>query len=298
MNTLNTIMNLGFVSLLLVFAPMVIICPLFFYKKNISNNTKIYLYAFSAGLLAILSTLGLMRNGIESLDHHLIEYFPNNKYLDLTKIGLIASSAAIGLFLSVLIKVLVFKISAKKNLKKASASFNHSCCVINIEDLVKTSNGKILSIIVLSSHKIIDGIALGVLVSQNQDAINLDNFGIILLFIIHDIPVMIVLFFEQKNKIKNIKIFFYMVLNVLISVPFIFLGGYAGEYFISSNNTFWIIPFLEILTGSSLLFTTLMEIIPEFIHNKHLCSKHWYLTVLWLSIGIILASILTLFHQH
>ena len=65
-----------------------------------------------------------------------------------------------------------------------------------------------------------------------------------------------------------------------------------------NHDIYWLIPMIEMFSESILLFTTMMEIIPEFIHNQHLCSKHWYITVTWLSIGIALSVILNLIHIH
>ncbi len=288
--------NLSIISLIVMGIPMLLFLILVFSKKKISENTNIYLYAFSTGMLVVLATFGLMG---ESL-HELEGFFKKNPNMThtneiLTEIGIIGGGAVLGLILAVCLKTVVFKIQKTKTFSHDGHS-DSKCCVVNIEELIH-KNGKIASIFIISTHKFIDGISLGVLANSATTLFAFENLGTIILFLLHDLPIFIIIFYIQKSlNMPNKKIFWYSLLLSFITVPFIFIGGFLGNWLEDSLPLF--MPFIESMIGAILLFTTLMEIVPEFIHNHHLCSKHWYITVAWLSFGMILSIVLNLIHVH
>lgn len=302
-NELLVFGNSALLSLLVVLVPMILVLLLFTIKKNLSENFTVYLYAFSSGLLIMLSTVGLIAES--SSDLH--EIFHNNPMFSslnstnesLIMVGLIGGGVLIGLVLATTIKICIFK-KGNKNYKKSLHNHHddQKCCVVNLDELVK-KHGKFSSMMIISSHKFIDGISLGLLASASDGLFQFENIWIILLFIIHDLPITIIIFFTQKvNNVKKSKILLYVFILNIITVPFVFVGAFSGNALNDNSNLSLIIPFLEAFAGGILLFTTLMEIVPEFIHNHHLCSKHWYITVVWLCCGIILSLIFSLIHSH
>lgn len=305
-NTLLIFENISLLSLIIIAAPMLISLCLLFVKNKLSNNSVIYLYAFSTGLLIILSTLGLIKEGYDGVEDILSHSSTIELHSDqeiIFKVLIIGFGVLSGLIIAIVIKTLVFKIQNKKILKISSESKHHlhddaKCCVVNVEEIIK-KNGKLAAIFIVSSHKFIDGISLGLLANSAETLFGFENIGIIILFIIHDLPITIVIFFLQRSaNVSKAKTFLYIFLISIITVPFMFLGGFVGDVLTENPQVSWLFPFLECLAGGVLLFTTIMEFVPEFIHNNHLCSKHWFITVVWLCAGIMLSLIMSLIHIH
>lgn len=304
-NSLLIFENSLILSSIVIAVPMILAFCLLFIKKPISQNTYVYLHAFSAGMLVVLATFGLMKEAFEGIEHGMedaIGHSHSNSEIWI-KIGALGGGAILGLIFAIGVKMFIFKLNNKKANKIIGEAHNHhlhdsTCCVVNVEELIKR-NGKIFSILIISSHKFIDGMSLGILANNATTILGFENIGTILLFILHDLPIVIIIFFMQKSSnVSNKKSILYIFLLSLIVVPFIFIGGFVGNSAMHNHDIYWLIPMIEMFSGSILLFTTMMEIIPEFIHNQHLCSKHWYITVTWLSIGIALSVILNLIHIH
>lgn len=317
-SNLTVFANTSLLSLLIIGIPMLVTLGLFLVKKNMSENFAVYLYAFSSGLLIILSTLGLIgesNHGVSELMTHggIYEELPLVNQT-LIKVGIVGGGTIVGLIVAITIKISIFKYHRRKSNSFNGATLlehNHShheddhhvhndqkCCVVNMEELIK-KNGKLSSMVIISSHKFIDGISLGIFASEATGIFQFDNIWIILLFIIHDLPITVIIYFTQKvNKVSKPKILLYTLILNLITVPFIFIGGFAGHSLEHQPNLALVVPFIQAFAGGVLIFTTLMEIVPEFIHNHHLCTKHWYITVLWLSCGIVLSLIFTLIDMH
>lgn len=309
MNNLLIFENLALLSLLVVGAPLLLSSCLLFTKNKLSDNAMIYLYAFSTGLLIILSTFGLMREGYEETETIITENFGEHSNNEIwMKVLIVGGGVLLGLIIAVLIKTLVFKMQNKKYQKNGlgheskhgscEVHDDSKCCVVNVEELIK-KNGKLAAMFIISSHKFIDGISIGLLANSATTLFGFENIGILIIFIIHDLPITVVIFYMQRsNGVSKGKTMLYILLISIITVPFMFIGGYLGNTLQENINVAWIVPFLECLAGGVLLFTTIMEIVPEFIHNHHLCSKHWYYTVTWLCFGIMISIIMCLIHLH
>lgn len=302
-NNLLILENVGLISLLVIGLPIIMVLMLFPTKNKLSEKSMIYMYAFSTGLLVILSTLGLIKESFHELEHMALEnqnVLPFSNEM-INQIIIIGGGITSGLIFAITLKVSIFKYKKYSISKKEFKDKSHSdekCCVINFEELIK-KNGTIASIFIISSHKFIDGISLGIFINSATSLFDFSFIGIILLFILHDLPITAIIFYLQRNSnISKLKSIFYIFILSFITIPFIFIGAFLGNYFETIPQLSWMIPFLEAMAGSMLLFTTIMEFAPEFIHNHHLCSKHWYITVLWLSLGIALSSILTMVHIH
>lgn len=276
---------------------------LFFSKKKLSENSSIYLYAFASGLLIILSTFGLIKEGAEKA-HIYVELIGQVKKPTehLYSIGIVGGGVFFGLILAILMKIFIFKTQTKKANKINQEFLKNSssaCCVVNIDEMIK-EKGIFLSLLVISGHRFIDGLSLGLLSYDASGILDFkQNWGNIITFIIHDIPLSVIIFYMQRQtNVSKKKILLYAAILPFITIPFIYVGAFLSSKIENSLDSKWIIPLLFSFSGSILLFNTLMGLVPEFIHNQHLCSRHWYSTVMWLCLGIMLSLILGLIHIH
>ena len=68
-NSLLIFENSLILSSIVIAVPMILAFCLLFIKKPISQNTYVYLHAFSAGMLVVLATFGLMKEAFEGIEH-------------------------------------------------------------------------------------------------------------------------------------------------------------------------------------------------------------------------------------
>ena len=279
---------------LVFFVPLVFCFLLFIFKWKLSLIQNIYLYSFTTGLVLVLSTLGFLKESIDLLNH----YFENdfNKFKNLIIILVIVSGLIIGFLIGGICKFIFFVISKRKCKNHQFLTENESCSFHNEEKFI-IKNNKLVGAILLVGHKIIDGLSIGFLLNESQNELfKIENIGLIIGFIIHIIPTTIILYYIYCDIIESqLKSFLWSSFSNLIIIPFIFLGILITTLI---QNIYWLIPLLLTIAGGVLLFTSIFELAPEFIHNNHLCSHKWFFTFLWFAIGVILSIILTSIHSH
>lgn len=289
-NYLNSLI----ISLIVIFVPFFITFFFWLFKIRLSKNKMVYLYAFTTGLLLILSCFGFMKESYFHLEEH---FEGKENYIStIIIISVISSGIVLGLLFGIVCK-LFFLFKSKKQCKNHKKNI-HGDCAFDDDQVIKKNN-KLVGMFLIVTHKCIDGLSLGFLEYESTGQLmQLNNLGIIAGFIIHIIPMTIVMYYFMLDQ-NNYKKPFLTLLNAssknLIIVPFIFLGILINS---SVQNIYWLMPFLLCVSGGSLLFTSIMELAPEFLHKHHLCTKEWFFVILWLSIGVVLSISLTLVHKH
>ncbi len=292
---LNIFLNLLFLFGLAIVVPGIFVLFISFFRFKISKKIQIYLSSFTAGLIIILGTVGLIAESIHSLQEHFENTSTNSTSSTLQTIGIIASGVIIGVGLVILAKWLLSK--NKHELHEHHHHHGHSEAVFNVADI---DNKKIkwLPIILLALHRSVDGITLGLMANtQNNTILGFENWGMLIVFIIHLIPTSIIIYLIQLNIQKNnkFKAFGYTILMSVLMIPFTFMGGYLSSLF---DHEWWLMPLLFSISGSLMTIMTIMEIIPEFIHYRNAGTKQWLGVISVIGIGILLAVILISVHSH
>lgn len=289
---LNVFFNILFLLGLAIVVPSLIVIFISFFRFKISQKVQIYLSSFTAGLILILGTVGLIAEGIHSLQEHFHETNANSI---LQTVGIIGSGVFIGVGLVILTKWLLSK--NKHELHEHHHSHGHSEAVFNAADI---DNKKIkwLPIILLALHRCVDGITLGLMANtSHNDILGFENWGMLIVFIIHLIPTSIIIYFIQLDIHKNnkVKAVGYTILMAVVMVPFTFIGGYLSSLF---NDQYWLMPLLFSISGSLMTVMTILEIVPEFIHNRNAGIKEWLGIIASIGFGILLAVVLISVHTH
>lgn len=293
-NMLINYLNGLILSVIVIFIPFFITMFFWLFKIKLNKNKMVYLYAFTTGLLLILSCFGFMKESYLNLE----EYFHNkeNYISTIIIISVMSSGIILGLLFGIVTK-LIFLFKSKKQCKSHKNNI-HGDCAFDDDQIIKNNN-KFVGIFLIVFHKCIDGLSLGFLQYESAgELMQLNNLGIIAGFIVHIIPMTIVMYYFMLDQNKYKKPFITLIKassTNLVIIPFIFLGILIS---INIQNIYWLMPFLLCVSGGSLLFTSIMELAPEFLHKHHLCTKEWFFVILWLSIGIVFSIALTLVHKH
>ncbi len=293
---LNVFFNILFLLGLAIVVPGLIVLFISFFKIKFSKRLQIYLSSFTVGLILILGTVGLIAEGIHSLQEHFAS-LDNISYASSTDqtVAIAASGVIIGFGLVILTKWLLSR--NKKELHENHHSHGHSEAIFNVADI---DNKKIkwLPIILLALHRSVDGITLGLMANtEHNDILGFENWGMLIVFIIHLIPTSIIIYLIQLDIQKNnkLKAVGYTILLSLLMIPFTFIGGYLSSIF---DDAWWLMPLLFCVSGSLITLMTIMEIIPEFIHHRNCGIKEWLGIIAVIGAGILLAVILISIHSH
>lgn len=282
------------ISSIVFFIPLIICFIFYIFKVKINSIGYVYLYAFTTGLVLILSTLGFLRESYDLLSHYFEE--KQNKFDKVISISVIVAGVVIGFLIGGCCKLVLF-IKSKRECKNHKFLKNDQTCAFDQEEVVFYKNNKLVGPILLVAHKLIDGLSIGfLLIESGNNFFQINNLGLIIGFILHIIPTTIVLYYIYVEIFKsNLKSFLYSTLSNLVIIPFIFIGILFKNVI---NDVFWLNPLLLSIAGGSLLFTSILELAPEFIHNNHLCTHKWFYMFLWFSLGIIISICLIATHSH
>lgn len=292
MNALSIIsLNTLLISSIIIFSSLLLTVPFLFIKKQISSKWKMHLYSFTSGITIILATFGFLRESYHLLENHFIL----NKTNDLEKVSLIIVIIVSGVLMSAIFYLFIEWLSSKRLKKTAQCNHNHVEHILNLTNDHEHINASI-AISALLIHKLIDGLSLGFLISTNNQLFIFNNVGLIVSFLIHMLPILIISnFFQLDLKIKKIKIVINTLLISLFMVLFTFVGTFTGYFTI---NIYWLLPFLFSMSGGILVLMSIMELVPEFIKNRSAKAKTWYITIFFFITGMILSLILSLIHTH
>lgn len=320
----NVAINATILIALAIGLPTICVGILALFKIKINPRNSMYLYAFTSGLMILLGTVGLIGEGVE----HLKEYYNNHGEGGSTSpinvlviVSVLIGGALFGMGIVFLTRYLILKKErlekriSKDELKLNKIELNncidgicqHSEAIYNYRDIQKREarlkkSNKSIAIILMLSHRLVDGISLGVFapIGNLNEIAAFANWGIIIVFIIHLIPSSMVIYLTQLDIYNSrLKAYLYSLGLLLIFVPFVYIGAFMSYGVgLEGDGTFWIMPFLFTTSGTILLLMSILELIPEFIDNRNMCKKQWTITILCLTAGIVLAIALLAIHSH
>ncbi|MDE5651556.1 MAG: ZIP family metal transporter [Ureaplasma sp.] len=310
---LTTFVNILILLSMAIGAPALVISLLAIFNIKIKKEWKVYLYAFTAGLLIILGTVGFINEAIM----HSKENFVNDLAGEHTHealsvintlqiIGVVAGGAIIGTTITILSRYIFTKIVHKKTnaglekglcIHESHMSHNHNDFIFNESD-IDNRKQKWLPVLLLCAHRLIDGIALGFMANTGTNTIaGFENWGMIIIFIVHLIPTTLVIYLIQLDVQNNRrwKALFISILLLFIMIPFTILGGFLIN---NIQSIWWLMPLFYSISGTLMTLGGILEVIPEFIHMRNAKISEWIWIVVWLSSAIILSIVLLLIHSH
>ncbi|MBG0730577.1 hypothetical protein [Mycoplasma sp. 'Moose RK'] len=239
----------------------------------------------------MVATVGLMQegfNGAEEFSHK----FGNLEIL--YKILIIGGGSIIGLISVFIARYFFLKFFKKRDLHSDHKTHDHGDHIVNFSD-VDNPKAAWLAILLLLSHRTIDGFILGSVVSRTTSGEPI-NWFLIGTFVAHMLIEVLIIHYRQVQYGQTIKkSVIYNLITTVILVPIIAIGAFANRFFISTG---WLIPFFNISGGAILSFVVIIELVPEFIHLRNSSSSKWYISLVLFSVGIVFALILLTMHEH
>ncbi len=321
-------LNATILMILAVGIPALGVGILALFKIKIGPRNSMYLYAFTSGLMLLLGTVGLIGEGIE----HLHNYFEENQATVGSAsdpknvaiiVGVLIAGVLVGMGAVFLTRHLVVKKERlEMRISEDQATLNqlgnnqlencidgvcqHSDAIYNYRDIEKREarlekSNKSIAVILMLSHRLVDGMSLGVFAPIAGNGIaSFANWGIIIVFCLHLVPSSMVIYLTQLDLYKSrSKAYLYSLALLFVFVPFIYIGAFLSwGVGLNGQYTFWIMPFLFTISGTILLLMSVLELIPEFIDNRNMSKKQWTVTILCLSAGIVLSIALLAIHSH
>lgn len=299
---LNIFINILILLSLAIGVPGAIVSGLSLFKLKINKNVETYLYAFTAGLIIILGTVGFISEAISHAKEHFFADGNTHSALSfiqtLELISVVGSGTLIGIAIVVLSRFLFTKLSNKQgDLHNNHFDHNHHEFLFNQSD-IDNKKMKWIPILLLLGHRLVDGIVLGFMANtQNNVIAGFDNWGMIIVFVLHLIPTTIIIYLIQLDiqNNKRLKSLGITWLILFIMLPFTLIGGFLIN---NINSVWWLMPLFYAISGSLMTLASILEIIPEFIHNRNAGLKQWIFTTIWLGFGLTLAIILITVHSH
>lgn len=299
---LNVFINILILLSISIGIPTIIVAGLSLFKFKINKHIQTYLYAFTAGLIIILGTVGFLSEAITHAKENFLN--ANNNHIamrwqdTLIVISVIAGGSILGIIIVLLSRIIFTKLSNKKgDLHSKHLDHNHHEFLFNPSD-IDNKTLKWIPILLLLGHRLVDGIVLGFMANTVNDSIaNFENWGMIITFALHLIPTTIIIYLIQldiqnNNRLKSFLITFSIL---ILMIPFTLIGGFLIN---SIKSIWWLMPLFYAISGSLMTIASVLEIIPEFIHNRNASLKQWIYTTLFLGSGIVISLLLITIHSH
>ncbi len=259
-----------------------VLVPLF--KPTIKKQSIIYLYSFSTGYFIVLALFGLLREALHDLENgaNTIGEIARSAII----ISVLSSGIIIGMGSGLLFRYLIVR--KQPEIHKNHHAHSHPDVIFSSTE-IDNPKSKWIGILLLLSHRIVAGLTLGILVFnfRNNMADNAFTTGIILAFIFHLIPEVLIVYYRQREAgVKMWTAIFNGIVFKFILIILIIIGAYLAQWF---DAQFWIIPLLLSISAGAVSFAALFEFIPEILHVETQSKKVWYLISATLIMSFVIA---------
>ena len=242
-------------------------------KPKIKRKSMVYLYSFSTGYFIVLAIFGLLREASHTLTDKTegLSVAVQNTII----IAVMTCGVVIGMGGGLLFRFILAKSSDELHLDHGDHS--HSDHIFNVAD-IDHPRSKWVAILLLLSHRLVGGVTLGLLVyniNLGSSAIGETfNLGIILAFILHLIPEVLIIYYRQREAgISQIRAIINGLLFKFMMIALIVIGAYLGEWI---SAVYWLIPLFLATSAGAMSFAAIFELTPEVLDNKEFLNHNWY----------------------
>lgn len=295
---LALLVNLLIYTSLLIIIPIIFTLVLSFIKPKLSNKYNFYLYSFSSGMLLMIGTVGLLGDGINEFKEYIFSLTTINETSKNVIVPFtLCFTIIFGSCFVLLIRYLFVKKFGEMHIDHSHHSHNEHIFNENEIENINYKNKKqaLLVILLLLSHRIIDGFVLGANVAYITSGSPF-NVGFLVIFNIHILFEVVIIYYRQvQYGTSKKKAILFTIGTIILIVPIMFIGAYLNKYL---NNVGWLLPLFSVGAGSLISFVSIIELAPEFIHLKKADNKIWYKTLILFILGIAISIALISLHQH
>ena len=119
------------------------------------------------------------------------------------------------------------------------------------------------------------------------------NVGIILAFIFHLVPEVLIIYYRQREAgISQWRAITNGLLFKFTMIALIVIGAYLGSWI---SAVYWLIPLFLTISAGAMSFAAIFELTPEVLDNKEFFHDNWYkIAFTLISSFLIAVSILTI----
>lgn len=282
------------------------------FKIKIPKERLKYLYAFSSGFLLVTAIVGQWVTARHKLTSHWEQVNEKLKDTDpsLSQTTISIIILVCGIIVGSLMAFGIKKLSTNSNHTHSSnLHSNHQhdkndkhAPLLNtpIENMheIKTHNDRKAVIYMILTHRLPAGLILGILL-VNFNSGSEFAFASLLAFILHIIPELIIIYYARiENGDTRVKSLIFSLTVKFLLIPFIFLGILISNYIdVNSSGTFWIIPFMLAIAGIVMIWGSIFELGPLFIHSKDNVNEMYKLIFTFI-IGLTLSMSIQFIHVH
>ncbi|AZG68785.1 ZIP family metal transporter [Mycoplasma struthionis] len=281
---------------ILLGGPLILLFILSLFKFKITKKSNIYLYAFSTGMFLMIGAVGFLQESYRISSYFLHQIRVAEKEIPGWTALIIGLGAFIGLSI-VIIGRYIFVKSKKNHFHANHEEHSHSDHLISFKDIDNPKAGW-LAIIMIMSHRIIDGLFLGysvysLLTSYTDYTVSIP---LIITFNIHILLEVVIIYYRQlQYGEKKWKAILYNFLTFLLIIPFLLIGAFTGKLI---DKFGFVLPSLMAAGGAIIVFMAVFELIPEFIHVINQNAKVLYSTFALFAFAILFTIVLLSFHSH
>ncbi|WP_338822533.1 ZIP family metal transporter [Mycoplasmopsis felifaucium] len=304
---------------LLTLIPFLVTVIFAFSKAKLSQKSNIYLYSFICGFFITMATFGFLREALEisSVNKNNI-----NKWITYGwNICIVVSGLVLGLLFAWGIRSLIHYGAKKKLAKDKTASVfihshdlghnldgkhdhDHGIAPTHLENIKNDKKDeqhpayKLVAILLLLIHRIPESFLIGYIISiigtSEGAVITSVSIAFIVSAILHLIPEQLVFYYRLREMGKSRAMAITLSsASLLIFLPFMFLGTYAGQFM----NFPVLKGIIQSFVAGVFIFTSIVEFLPEFYHAHH-DRKVFKLTMFLFMLGIVVCAFILSFHQH
>lgn len=257
----SSILRATIIGAIIVAMIIFITTIIYFVKPKIKRENFKYFYAFSAGFIVIVGSLGLFGSARSALRNHFqIANHPAESDFTTTEIFIVASFIILILSLAGLI---IWTI------KRIFITDEHDS-----SDAIKTKKDfkrrKIVGIVMVLLHRVPASFVIGAF-ADNPVGESAALFAIIL----HIIPELMIVFYRQiEMGVPKRKAYINSILIKVVFLPLIIIGNLLTTW---TTEQWWFLPALYLMGGTFLIYASFIELTPEFSPQLSIGHTHEHL---------------------
>ena len=292
----------GIILSLIIVGLLTFVLSIFYiFKIKIKKQNLRYVYAFSSGFLLITAIVGQWIVARSKFMHYW-SYVNSGSDPSIGQTLLMIVIILLGIFVGSLLAYVIKKTSSLEDHNHDSYFEDHQSHSHLFDTPIETEyeskvNKKSSIVYMILTHKLPAGLIIGILL-VNFNSGSEFAFSSLLAFIIHIIPELIIIYYVKiEHGYSRRKSFLFSIMVKILMVLFIFLGIVISNYVnIEGSMTYWIIPFMLSITGMVMIWGSIFELGPVFIHATE--DKQAYRLIFTFILGLSLSMAIQMIHVH
>lgn len=257
----SSIIRATIIGLIIVAMIILITSFIYFVKPKIKRENFKYFYAFSAGFIVIVGSLGLFGSARNALKNHFqVTNHPSESDFTTTEIFLVAAYVLLVLSFAGLIIWTIKKMFISDDHGLSSKSKSE-------KDFKKK---KVVGIVMVLLHRVPASFVIGAFADDP-----VGESAALFAIILHIIPELMIVFYRQiEMGVPKGKAYINSILIKIVFLPLIIIGNLLTTW---TTEQWWFLPALYLMGGAFLIYASFIELTPEFSPELSIGHTHEHL---------------------